>query len=83
MSTIQHPVHSHTWWYGAAAAVVLAGLLAVLMATVFTGSGTSGTTGNDHPIVIPRVTHGQVYGAPCFAGRPNMSSDLIRSGCLS
>jgi uncharacterized membrane protein YfcA len=75
-STILHPVEKHTWWY-AAAAVVAAGLLLVLIATVFGGSGSVATT----PPPISLVGHSHVYAPPCFAGHPNMSIELARSGC--
>ena len=78
MSTIRHTVAHHTTLYAAAALVVLAGLLAVLVAQVFAGSGSVGTP-QDPPVTA--VSHGHAYGSPCFAGRPGTSPDLIRFGC--
>jgi hypothetical protein len=78
MSTIRHPIQSHTWSYAVAAAVVLASLLAVRMATVFSPSGSvggsdSGTSVAAHP--------GKSYTAPCFPGRPDGSIELRHAGC--
>ena len=79
MSTIRHPVQTHAWWYAAAAAVLLAGLLAVLMATVFTTS--SGTVGNTDVGTRLVGYHGHAYAPPCFMGRPGDPIELARSGC--
>ena len=78
MSTVRHPIQTHTWSYAVAAAVVLAGLLAVLMANVFSTSGSVG--GSDLGTTV--VTHpGQSYSAPCFPGRPGASIELHQAGC--
>jgi hypothetical protein len=77
MSTIRHPVQNHAWWYAAAAAV-LAGLLAVLMVSVFPTS--SASVAIQKP--PPRALHYHApYGSPCFAGRPGGSIELLRTGC--
>jgi hypothetical protein len=78
MTTIRHPVQSHAWWYAAAAAVVLVGLLAVLMASVFSTS----RSGTDvaPPQTIPAAT-GTAYAAPCFPGHPGSSPELAQPGC--
>jgi hypothetical protein len=76
-TTIRHPVQSHTWWYAAAAVAILVGLLAVLMTMVFHTSQAPTT-------IVPPPTStavGHAYGAPCFAGHPVPSIELIRSGC--
>ncbi len=86
MSTIRHPLQNHTWWYVAAAAAVLTGLLAVLIATVFLGSGSAGSSGDDpgrQGIQTLENLHAKAYGAPCFAGHPSASIELVRSGCAS
>jgi hypothetical protein len=77
MSTIRHPVQTHAWWFGAAA-VVLVGLLAVLMVTVFTTAG-SGTDLTPPPPV--QTAAGKAYAPPCFPGRPGGSVELAQPGC--
>jgi hypothetical protein len=78
MSTIRHPIQTHTWWYAVAAAVVMAGFLAVLMATAFSTSGTVG--GSDIGTTV--VAHpGKAYSAPCFTGRHGESIELHQAGC--
>ena len=77
MSTILHPVQNRTWWLAAAAAALATGLLVVLMTTVLGRSDSVVTT----PPPIDRVAHGRAYAAPCFAGHPSMSIELVRSGC--
>jgi hypothetical protein len=78
MSTIRHPIQTHTLWYAMAAAVVLAGLLVVLMATVFS---TSGPVGGTEPVPTVVAHPGQPYIAPCFPGRPGGSIELRQAGC--
>ena len=82
MSTIRHPVqNNHGWIYAAAATALVAGLLIVLMTTVFEGSESVPTTPGQN-IGHGTLKHaGRVYAAPCFAGHPNMSIELARSGC--
>jgi hypothetical protein len=81
MSSIRHTVQDHTWIYAAAATAVVAGLLVVLMTTVFAGSDTV-TTAKGGPAVVGAYHHfGRAYAPPCFAGHPTMSIELARSGC--
>jgi len=72
-TTIRHPVHTHTWWFAAAAAVAIAGLLAALMVAVFSQSPFVDTQAYHHP--PPRTLHA------CFAERPTASIELARTGC--
>ena len=81
MSTLHHPdTHPHLWLYAAAA--VAAGLLAVLMATVFASSSGSGpitptgTGGGD-----VSSYHGPTFKEVCFAARPGSPIELVRSAC--
>ena len=82
MSTIHHPVH-HTGLYVTAAAIVLAGLLAALVAAVFWPSdasdGTPPPDGVNHATVRPY--HGPMMRELCAAGRSGASIELARSGC--
>jgi uncharacterized membrane protein YdfJ with MMPL/SSD domain len=81
MSSIRHTVHDHAWIYAAAATALVAGLLVVLMTTVFAGSDTVTTT-QGAPSAVGAYRHfGRAYAPPCFAGHPTMSIELARSGC--
>ena len=81
MSTIRHPVQNHSWWYAAVAAVVVAGLLAVLLATVVSQSRSVDTQAYHRPAPRPLHGHAAPYGSPCFASRPGASIELTRSAC--
>jgi hypothetical protein len=82
MSTIHHPVH-HTGLYVTAAAILLAGLLAALVAAVFWPSdasdGTPPAESVNHATV--RSSHGPIFRELCAAGRSGASIELARSGC--
>lgn len=81
MSTIRHPVQNHAWWYAAAVAVVFAGLLAVLMATVFSTAGSVVNPPTQTVDPPPIQGHHHVYSAPCFGHRPGSPIELSRFGC--
>jgi hypothetical protein len=82
MSTIHHPVQHHTGLYVAAAAIVLAGLLAALVAAVFWPSNASdGTPAENVKQTSVRPYHGPMFREVCFAHRPAQSIELARSGC--
>jgi hypothetical protein len=76
MSTIRHPVQNHSWWYAAVATFAVIALLAVLMAQVFTGSDSGGTTK-----IVTSDEPGKAYAAPCFMHRPGNSVELTMPGC--
>ncbi|MFZ2012253.1 MAG: hypothetical protein WAV00_00330 [Nocardioides sp.] len=80
MTTIHRPVHHHTGLYVAAAAIVLAGLLAALVAAVFWPSNASDGTPPADKGGGNRVQqyHGQTFHELCFAGRPGAPTDLKR-----
>jgi hypothetical protein len=83
MSTIHHPVQHHTGLYVAAAAIVLAGLLAALVAAVFWPSNASDGTPPATNIGQHSVHHfpGPMFKEVCSAMRPGTSIELARSGC--
>jgi len=80
MTTIHQPVHHHTGLYVAAAAIVLAGLLAALVAAVFWPSNASDVTPpvNTGPAQVQQY-HGQTFHELCFAGRPGAPFELKRA----
>jgi hypothetical protein len=82
MSTIHHPVQHHTGLYVAAAAIVLAGLLAALVAAVFWPSNASdGTPPTNTGQNSVQPYHGPMFKEVCSAGRPGASIELARGGC--
>jgi hypothetical protein len=84
MSTIRHPIQNHTWWYAAAAAVI-GGLLAVLVATVFSSYLGSDATSPSVPAQTSAVRHfpGPTFREVCFAHRTGQSDELAQSGCTT
>jgi hypothetical protein len=78
MSTIHHPVQHHTGLYVAAAAIVLAGLLAALVAAVFwlsnASDGTSPASKTGQYAL--QQDNGPNFREVCHAGRPGASIEL-------
>ncbi len=83
MSTIHHPVQHHTGLYVVAAAIVLAGLLAALVAAVFWPSDASdGTPPAKQSQTSVHPYRGPAFRQLCLEGRPGTSIELARSGCV-
>lgn len=85
MSTIHHPVQHHTGLYVAAAAIVLAGLLAALVAAVFWPSDASDGTPPAQGVVHTTIRHypGTAFKEVCAAGRHGGTIELASSGCAA
>lgn len=84
MSTIHHTVHHHTGLYVTAAAIVLAGLLAALVAAVFWPSNASdGTPAQKLGQTSVQQYHGRTFHEVCFAHRPGQPIELTAPGCVA
>lgn len=84
MSTIHHSVHHHAGLYLTAAAIVLAGLLAALVAAVFWPSHASDVPRPALTVENSSVQpyHGQLLHPVCFAQRHGEKTiELGRAGC--